>query len=1046
MAATASPADALPLFDLFIDLPYPASDSSKIHAPPVVLPPPTPSTAADELKSGNGIARVARFAFPEHDDGAYAGELQRQKAVEQATGVSGGLNRHDVYMQNYVFASHLTFAMQLSNGSKIFGHVRRYLPSHPDAKTRHDVGRRSARAIVLITRHVGGDAFFASALKTIDALFSLASATSTSPQGPVRDFCYGLYGQHAKHCASFEATSSSTSSRGRSALFCSLNGLEFGANQLSSTTVDTTRVVVPHVLLRHHPGYTAYASSSSAILPIVRRLGINLSIRLLSALLTEQRVILLSNSPVRLSTVSRGALSLLAQGMLDWPHLYIPILPPGLLKVATSPAPYLLGILSRHAATLEKAPGLGEVFVLDLDAKSFKLYNSKNAETVVPDLLRPAFLVADNSQVTQSPAEALSLELHDILKADRRFMVMKTASKERIGNAQDKIEKGRKQVKKAFGGLKKKLAGSKDTGPVDDDELIEAQLNADVVSSDVVEEKMGSDLYEYTEGFPNETCESQCRVAFVIFFLSLLGDMQSYLSQPPAGSGTPVLDIPKFITSRRNAGDIEGSPMFPLITAFSRTKLFEKFAHDRVVEVLKKEPVRPDAPLFLLTANHCRVKRIGFSMVNVRRVAKELSVDSFPESIFLMRKTDDIRRCGSSLTSSKGFSGNGRAALSQMIEDSHETSHVLVDVMSVIWTRLDDCRGPMWKHGLLALQILKKVLVDGPLAAICEATDNIDKIRALKSYTETAKHSHRDEVQAIAREIYNLLVDRARLFRLRREEAEKRRQIKTGTSSAVKRRAPVRLNMGFKNLHQALRPGSVAPSSGGRQMLMTAATTDLLNKSLAPQGMAAAAAAVAAPAPTSYADDLLGLGFSAPEAPPPPAPVAAVPAAPPPAFSVPPAPAASPSFSYPPAPAAAAPAPSAYNAFDLLSLSQATPAVPAPAPSTVQYGLASPAQPAPTAFGATPLVNPAQVPTAPTQVFNHQGQPPVQQYYGYPSTAAPAAQGISPYAAAPAPAQPSYAQQPSSQQFGYQLPQSQPTATQQKQQNTPSYSSFDPFG
>ena len=58
-----------------------------------------------------------------------------------------------------------TFAMQLSTGDRVYGHVRRYLPHQNGAAKRIDVGRRGVRAMVIFTRFRGGEKFYQSLMK-----------------------------------------------------------------------------------------------------------------------------------------------------------------------------------------------------------------------------------------------------------------------------------------------------------------------------------------------------------------------------------------------------------------------------------------------------------------------------------------------------------------------------------------------------------------------------------------------------------------------------------------------------------------------------------------------------------------------------------------------------------------------------------------------------------------------------------------------------------------------------------------------------------------
>jgi len=142
-----------PLYDLFLDLPHPAA--SKSCPAPFLIASPVQNPVQNEIQSI--LPQIARFAFPEYDDTA--------TSQQQATTATATLNRYDVYaMQNESFL-HFTFSLQLQCGSRLHGHVRRYLPPHLVARTRYDVGRRGERALVVLTRATGADLLYAAILK-----------------------------------------------------------------------------------------------------------------------------------------------------------------------------------------------------------------------------------------------------------------------------------------------------------------------------------------------------------------------------------------------------------------------------------------------------------------------------------------------------------------------------------------------------------------------------------------------------------------------------------------------------------------------------------------------------------------------------------------------------------------------------------------------------------------------------------------------------------------------------------------------------------------
>ena len=75
------------------------------------------------------------------------------------------LMKYDVYHVDFISSYH-TFAILLSDGkTRVFGHVRRYLPTHVDSAIRMDVGRRRPRVLIILTRAMGGEQFYSSVLK-----------------------------------------------------------------------------------------------------------------------------------------------------------------------------------------------------------------------------------------------------------------------------------------------------------------------------------------------------------------------------------------------------------------------------------------------------------------------------------------------------------------------------------------------------------------------------------------------------------------------------------------------------------------------------------------------------------------------------------------------------------------------------------------------------------------------------------------------------------------------------------------------------------------
>ena len=82
---------------------------------------------------------------------------------------------------------------------------------------------------------------------------------------------------------------------------------------------------------------------------------------IITALLTERRLIVLSKDYALLAPIIEGLLALLYP--FKWRHVYIPLVPAHMLAFVGAPWPFLIGIHSRYAERVleEMPPSLGPV-------------------------------------------------------------------------------------------------------------------------------------------------------------------------------------------------------------------------------------------------------------------------------------------------------------------------------------------------------------------------------------------------------------------------------------------------------------------------------------------------------------------------------------------------------------------------------------------------------------------------------------------------------------------------------------------------------------
>ena len=628
--------------------------------------------------------------------------------------------------------------------------------------------------------------FVSTVVRSVEAISSqeVALAKDLSPRGQSQKWFLVALSRYQQHLASVYVTRP-ISERGKP-LIAALEGLELGINP-KYKTVDVSRFILPTSLLHRPPLLDPSATNSfSSILPLLRCVGIAHALRITAALLSERRVIVMSHSPTRLCNCSHAALAILAQGMLHWQHLYIPVLPPHLWPYLAAPYPYLIGILASTAPKLDRTEGLGEVLIINLDVNSMETRGMDQATIAqrLPDLFQQALQSVNSAassaaavsgvaavQAAASPSEFLAQDLSEVLRSDKRVlhgesslanMGIETAAKatQAVKNTFFKIrDRGRQYLQN------RTASGGESSTPPPTGEF-------DSATYDDPEAKSLAADYVYTEGCHNESSEEEARVAFATFFLCLFGNMRWYLS--PANPGEiPQLDRNRFLQQKRAMGDGEGSPMWPLLQNFCQTQMLEEFAKARVEELRMRQPISPDAPLFAKCADFHRQQNIDFGILSVRRVCQQVS-EANPSRLGQLQL--NARRNAMALTSNKNFEGDYGNAIAALVEQCRESSSVLFDVMSVIWLRIRDAKGMQWKHAYQSLQLLRNLLFHGPLGAIAEATDGLDKIRALKFY-EHMRPQIAQQVRGAAETLYDLLVDRAKLFSIRRFCAQRRREM-----------------------------------------------------------------------------------------------------------------------------------------------------------------------------------------------------------------------------------------------------------------------------
>lgn len=438
------------VYDLFFDVPHPtAMDKTRVIDPPVTLSP----ILAEEMCNPDNISRISRFAFPEYDAVTQTQQLaSEQEGLLTSRGRTFGANlsKHDIYSVDFVVHHH-TFSLLLSDGrTRVHGHVRRYLPQHSDSSGRTDVGRRRPRAMILLTRAIGGERFYTSLLKAVEAVMMEARVSGCGSfaknKDPARNFLHAVFNNHAnmvtryaemrRHGLTLNFTQAPKGRERESAcdiaksvmeqnedIFrITVDRLEFGLvggkkGRDFEIEDDRLQFYLPYSL---QPGFECIRQDSipednySPITPLLRYIGPSNFLRVLSAVLCERRIVFMSNSITRLSMCVKAASSALAQGLLMWEHALIPVVPPHLISSLSANVPYLVGVLTPFIKRLRDLEGLTDVLCCDLDKNELKTVNMSNPRITVPDLLKKTSRKSDQSV---SAAEMLANDLDEIFQA-----------------------------------------------------------------------------------------------------------------------------------------------------------------------------------------------------------------------------------------------------------------------------------------------------------------------------------------------------------------------------------------------------------------------------------------------------------------------------------------------------------------------------------------------------------------------------------------------------------------------------------------------------
>lgn len=248
---------------------------------------------------------------------------------------------------------HYTFTMTDKDGGRMYGICLRGLDGGEGR--RFDVRRRTRKCFCIISRNP----FFL----FFRAVLTQAYGLSLLRPGGEKEFIDELY-QYPMPSPGESVT-----------IQCSLRNKMFRAVQFVT------------------PLHAGLFYRETPIVPLVKALGAEQFLLVLSAALCERRLIFVAEDVGTLSMAVNAATAMLHP--FQWPHMFIPLLPFKLLSYAAAPVPYMIGIRKYMLPRLFKE-AIDDVVIIDLDKRECTVHGN----CVVKDFVGSAGTVM--KQATES--------------------------------------------------------------------------------------------------------------------------------------------------------------------------------------------------------------------------------------------------------------------------------------------------------------------------------------------------------------------------------------------------------------------------------------------------------------------------------------------------------------------------------------------------------------------------------------------------------------------------------------------------------------------
>ncbi|BET02649.1 DENN (AEX-3) domain [Nesidiocoris tenuis] len=126
---------------------------------------------------------------------------------------------------------------------------------------------------------------------------------------------------------------------------------------------------------------------------LLKAVGVQIFLRLLSSMLSEKKIILLSSNISLLSDSVEGLLKSLYP--FEWPHTVLTVVPHWLFEILESPAPYIAGVIKNEKAPISASlfKNIEHVLVVDVDKGQILTNTDPRSDPVIPEKLVKALSV-----------------------------------------------------------------------------------------------------------------------------------------------------------------------------------------------------------------------------------------------------------------------------------------------------------------------------------------------------------------------------------------------------------------------------------------------------------------------------------------------------------------------------------------------------------------------------------------------------------------------------------------------------------------------------